>query len=417
MLTEPWDLDVAPELPPRWDAASSPAKTVYLDQWCFNHLADDRAGRPRKPEERGCFDFFRRLAMDGRVVFLLSSSHYHENGVRTEADERWRTAEVMAELTGFNTITATGLELWEVLEAVAELVGIDAAIEAPDVFGWGWGHCLLGEEVRHGIKDATGQLDTGEHLPEAERDHMQRLSRFIATEMEMAVLARGNPRLAPHMEPIDPLPPNDLGKRLMQEEERIKQVIADHSDDYPRTPALVRASVEAVRFVDPAILVLIARACLRLGVDPDVFIDRLRTDPAPGLTEEKVARECLRLGTDREAYFQLRRDQLRADPQVAKVVKRNRKNLSRFLAAMPVQGRHCELRVKAHLQPGRKLRESDALDYFQIASISPFVDYMVVDGFMEDLTRQAGLHKRRGAMILRHLDDLRNQLRHDLGGC
>jgi len=353
MLTEPRDLDTAPELPPRWDPTSSPAKTVYLDQWCFNHLADERAGRPRKPDERGCFDFFRQLALDGRAVFVLSSSHYHENGVRTEADERWRTAEVMAELTGFNTITATGLERWEALKAVAAIVGIDAAIASPNVFGWGWGHCLLGEEVRHGIRDATGQLATWGHLPEAERDHMQRLSRFLATEMEKTVLARGNPRLEPYLEPIPPFPVLDLGKRLIQEEERIERVLADHGDDYPRTPALVRASVETIHYADQATLSNIARACLRLGVDPERFLDRLRTDPCPDLTEDMVARECLRLGIDRDTFYRQLRDQLRADPQAARIVKRNRKTLSRFLAAMPVQGPRGTSRSRRPHRAGR----------------------------------------------------------------
>ena len=83
--------------------------TVYLDQWCYDHLARDRAGEPQHPSEAGCFAYFRHLALSGKAVFVLSQSHNWENWRRDNQDARWDTAVVMAELTGFYSITPAGL--------------------------------------------------------------------------------------------------------------------------------------------------------------------------------------------------------------------------------------------------------------------------------------------------------------------
>lgn len=417
-MTEHRDIDSLPTLPPRWDPTSTQqVKTVYLDQWCYNALAKDRSGQPRKRDEQGCFEYFRRLALEGRVVFVLSRAHYYENGVRTEVDERWNAAVAMAELSGLNTITAVGLDEWDALVGVARFWGLETTIPKPRVFGWGWHYCLYGKDVvgPRIIETATGRPATWDHLPAEVAAELEELDRRLAGELELTWMARANPRLAPHTPPIDPLPYSDFGKRMMEREQRIAALLAACGDQYPRTPAGIRAALEAPIFLDEVMLPLLLGACFRLKVSPSAFLDRIRTDPGPDLTREQVIEECLRQGISPDVYYDRLRDQLRADPEAVKIVKRNRKSLRKLHAALPIQGRHSELRVQSHLQQDRQRLESDALDIFQIASISPFVDYMVVDAFMADLSGKAGLHKRDGAVIMRHLDDLRKQLRHDLG--
>ena len=117
VLTENWPLGHDPRWPPHWDAGTATAEPliVYLDQWCFDHLARDRAGRALAPSEAGTFELLRGLALDGSVVFPLSQAHYRENWKRDNVDARWDTAVVMGELSGFHTLRMSSLHHWDAL--------------------------------------------------------------------------------------------------------------------------------------------------------------------------------------------------------------------------------------------------------------------------------------------------------------
>ncbi|MCD0445939.1 hypothetical protein LO763_20210 [Glycomyces sp. A-F 0318] len=378
MLDGPWHRDVPRSLPPRWGPKVTPAaRTVYLDQWCYNHLADDRAGKPRQPDEAGCFEFFRSLAHAGSVVFVLSRTHYLENGVRNAVDARWRTAVAMAELSGFNSITAAGLVEWDTAVAVARSVGRDAEVPPPNVFGWGVHHCFFGQEPPEDPKDdwtVWGQVPAFVHTLPPD------LITKVHVECELAQLAMWHPSRWPDTTSTPTLPRDVAGDLLVEEAEQDEAHFARLQSDYPRTPAMVRAVMEA-RFLLTPEWRHVQNACEHLRVPLQTILPGLGQDP----------------GDD------------------ARVVKRNRKALRAFIASMPIQGRFSELRVQSHLQQGRKRRPSDALDYFQIASVSPFVDYMVVDAHMADQVRKGGLDARPGAMFVASLAALRHQLANDVG--
>ncbi len=143
MLTESWPLEYDPELPPKWTPQDgSRPVVVYLDKWCYFNLARDRVGDPVQIVEAGCFEYFRRLALDGRAVFPLSQTHYEEVWRDGNVDRRWDHAVAMAELSGFNALTSQGLALWEAVVAVAEFTGNDIDYGRPNVFGWGHRHCF-----------------------------------------------------------------------------------------------------------------------------------------------------------------------------------------------------------------------------------------------------------------------------------
>jgi hypothetical protein len=377
MLDGPWHHDIPRSLPPRWDdGIPSTIRTVYLDQWCFNHLADDRAGKPRRPDEAGCFEFFRGLALAGKVAFVLSRTHYLENGVRAAVDARWRTAVTMAELTGFNSITAAGLLEWDAMVAVGASAKHDAAIPSPTVFGRGLHHCFFGRDNTVGTTDhRANEKSLWDYFSPGVRALLPGLEEQLIVEGELAQLALWHPVLWPDTTSMPTLPRDVMGDRLIAEAAADEAAFSVHQDEYPRTPALVRAVMEARFLVSPE-WQYVLDACARLGVSAQVLLAGLGREPDGD----------------------------------ARAVKRNRKALQAFLASMPVQGRFTELRVQSHLEHGRKRRSSDALDYFQLASVSPFVDYLVADAYMADQARKAGFASRPGAAILSSLADLRQRL-------
>ena len=375
MLTEKWALDYDPVLPARWDPRMSPGPvTVYLDQWCYDHLARDRAGKPQDPREAGCFESFRRLALDGKAVLVLSQAHYRENWRRENEDARWDTAVVMAELTGFSTITPAGLAYWEALEAVAAYTGTDADVEPPQVFGWGIAHCLRGGEGSAMIIDIrTGRPASWDELPAQTRARMEELDRRSAERFELAVLARCDPRLEPGMMlPFAAVPDDGRGDLLVQEERGIRGAIDQEGENASK----IRVIVEGRSFFDSTTWLNVNAACRALGLRPDAILNKF--------TKHTNGEE-------------------------------NRRALSAFLACMPIQGRYAELRVQAHMQANRKRKASDGRDYFALASVSPFVDYLVTDKSMCLLAEAAGLQRRGGATIMRRLADLRERLELALG--
>ncbi|WP_435592991.1 hypothetical protein [Nocardia sp. bgisy118] len=278
MLTEPWPPEYNPALPPRWHHSTSPRPlVVYLDQWCFNHLSRDRAGaKLDKPSEEGCFDYFRMLALDGKVFFVLSQMHYRENWPRTNTDGRWDTAVTMAELTGFNTITTAGLRHWDALVAIADYTDMGIPIPTPKVFGWGHSHCISGKERTASIIDRqTGRRATWDHLPESNRTQLTELEHHLSARIELALLARRDPRMEPQLLPFAALPDDGKGALLIQEEHSIRSAI----DQVHRNASNVRTIVEGRCFLADATQQAITEACQQLELGPDAIVDRIAAQP------------------------------------------------------------------------------------------------------------------------------------------
>lgn len=204
-----------------------------------------------------------------------------------------------------------------------------------------------------------------------ERASAEMADRHVAERMELGILAGRDVRLEPHLAPFPPLPDDGKGQLLIQEEHAIRAAVDQHG----RNESNVRTIVETRGFFDKTTFANIYKASLTLGVDPQTVLDKF--------SENQSSKD-------------------------------NRRALSAFIAAMPIQGRYSEMRVRAHAQPNRTLKPSDGRDYYAIASVSPFVDYLVTDKAMSLLAEAAGLGNRRGAKIMRRLADLREQLKRDL---
>src|SRR6266536_3631026 len=205
VLTENWPLDHDPQWPRRWDAGVATVKPliVYLDQWCFDHLARDRAGHALEPSEAGTFELLRRLALDGSVVFPLSQAHYRENWKRDNVDARWDTAVVMGELSGFHTVQMSNLQRWDALVGATAFLDTAVRIKEPAVVGWGLKHCLTGNQGEAFILDTrTGvraQWDGA--LPEDTRGSLEALEAAAPYRFELAMLALRDPRMEPFLMP------------------------------------------------------------------------------------------------------------------------------------------------------------------------------------------------------------------------
>lgn len=371
MYTETWAPDFTPELPPRWHPATSPTtKVVYLDQWAFKHLVRDRAGHPENPWEAGCYGYFRQLALDGEVVFVLSQAHYQETWDSENLETRWDMAVVMAELTGFNTISSADLVAWDALVGVSSYLGLDAEIEDPVPFGWGHSYCLTGTEKIAGIIDTrTGRPIDESVLPEPAR---RVISEFKAAErLELATLALRDPRMEPETAPLARIPDHGVGASLVREEEDIVAAL----DKVERNESNIRLVVEGRCFTNETTFGSLVAAERALGLEVGVVTDQLTGGEDPI---------------------------------------ENRKALTQFLRSMPILSRYVELRVQSHQHENRKRLSSDAGDYFAIASVSPFVDHMVTDRKMSNLAVAAGVTTRSGRPLSHRLDDLRQQLEDDL---
>jgi len=349
--------------PPRWDVNGQPrALAVYLDQWCWTELTWDRAGEPQSPDVAGLYAFLRNLALAGRVVFPLSQAHYQENGNRTNQDARWDTAVVMAELSGFNTITAKGLDTWEAEIAVARHFGIDVDIPTPNPFGWGHHHCLRGVEARGVyVGDETGAHLSLEDLTAEQLVGIRAVEVECAYDLELGMLARRDPRLetAVGMPPFEPWP-NENGPKF----EDAQRKLAGYLQQYGKTRRRVRDCLHVLSLRDS--MPLIEQASVRLGLDPLALPDDLARRVETG---------------DRDA-------------------------LTGFLARMPIQHTFTELRVQAHDKDSFRFQPSDLLDLFSLATVMSFVDLVVVDRRTYNLFQDAGLT----GPVLRRLTDLRAAL-------
>ncbi|WP_020525247.1 hypothetical protein [Catelliglobosispora koreensis] len=366
MFTENWPLTHDPQLPARWVLGDSPRPIVaYLDQWCYDHLARDRAGSPMEASEAGTFQILRDMALAGKVIFALSEAHYRENWQRDNADGRWDTAVAMAELTGFHTLRTKNLDVWDASVGAVEFLGLPVTLEKPEPLGWGLKHCLTGVHGQAFILDkATGApalWDTS--LPAELRAQLEELEANVPYRLELGVLALRDPRMEPVFAPQVSIA-DGKGAQFAALEVSIRAAI----DQQGRTSKAVRNAIEYLAFTDS--IKLFDPVLRALGKDPNTVVTAI----ADG------------------------------------VVNGENPAMHRLLDAMPIQGAFTELRVQTHLQADRKPKNSDLLDFFALATALPFVDYFVSDRKTFNLATSAKLNSRGGGKVIPTLRDLCDEL-------
>lgn len=338
---------------------------AYLDQWCYDHLARDRAGDPTTPEgSKGCYKVLRDLALTGSVIFPLSQAHYRENWKRKNLDARWDTAVVMGELSGFHTLQTSNVETWDALEGVVKYTQSDERVSAPDVIGWGFRHCLIGKEGAAKLMNSrTGERAQLDGVLSDGRS-MADLERSVAYRLELAVLALRDPRLL-SLKPI----PDAHGDRFAKQEVDIRQAIDNHG----RSPKVVRNTIEFLAYRDSWIHLVSALQKIGFPID---LLDGAIMQSATSDGRTPAMRE--------------------------------------IVAAMPVQGIFTELRSQAHLKEQWKTKASDLLDFWAMATVLPFVDYLMADAKTHNLAKDGKIHQRGYGRLHRNLTDLCNQLEEDL---
>lgn len=360
MLTENWPLARDPAWPPRWDQVSSGTKPplfVYLDQWCYDHLARDRAGQPMHADEAGTYATLRKMALDGAVVIVLSEAHYRENWKRDHPDGRWDTAVVMGELTGFHTLRTRDLDLWDALVGAAAFLGVDLDPGMPAVVGWGLKHCLTGQSGQAFILDTmTGtEAQWDSDLPEPIRQSLEELEAAVPYRLELAMLALRDPRLEPAFAPVTPIR-DSRGQRFARQERDIKAAIDRHG----RTPRVIRNAVEFAALKDS--LALLDRASASLGHSPNAIAEAVVDAGSPAM--------------------------------------------SRLLSGLPIQGVFTELRVQKQLKGDARWQDSDLLDFLALATALPVVDFYVADRRAFNLAADARLDSWGGGQVMRSLRTL-----------
>jgi hypothetical protein len=363
MLTEEWPLERDPDWSPRWvPSTGSRPLVAYLDQWCYDHLGRDRAGCPKIPEEAGSYEFLRALALDGSVVFPLSQAHYRENWNRQNIDARWDTAVVMAELSGFHTLSTLNLEAWDALQGVATFTQSAVRIDAPDVAGWGFRHCLTGRGGSAYIMDRrTGKPAQWDSLPDDLQRSIAELETSVAYRFELAMLALRDQRLESRgMLPFAPIP-DAHGDRFINQEANIRKSL----DNYGRSPKTIRNTIEFLSYRDS--WTYLVSALRTLGLPPNLIDDTL----VQSLTSDGRS------------------------PAMHDLIE-----------AMPIQGVFTELRVRAHLKEPWKGKSSDLLDFLTMATALPFVNYFVADKKTYHLAKDARINERHDCHIIRSLRDL-----------
>jgi hypothetical protein len=363
VLTEDWPLDHDPKWPRRWDSVSATARPqiVYLDQWCFDHLARDRAGRPLEPSEAGTFELLRTLALDGSVVFPLSQAHYRENWKRDNVDARWDTAVVMGELSGFHTLRMSNLQQWDALVGAGAFLDAAVSIGKPAVVGWGLKHCLTGNPGEAFILDtSTGTPARWDgSLPEDMRESFDALEAAVPYRFELAMLALRDPRMEPAFMPLVSID-DTQGRRFANQERSIRAAIERHD----RTAQVVRNTIELLAFKDSR--ALFDPALRYLGYEPNTIVEAVVADVTDGQSPA----------------------------------------MNRLLRAMPIQGAFTELRVQSHLHAQWNTTDSDLMDFLALATALPFVDYYVSDRKTYNLAASADLDSRGGGQVLRSLRSL-----------
>lgn len=338
--------------------------TVYLDQWCWSHLVMDRAGSPLDESERGVYRRMRAAVAAGRARFVLSQAHYRENWARDHVDARWDTAVVMAELSGFHTISSSGLEEWDAACAIAAHHGLDRP-PSPEVLGWGLAHCLTGREVRAQIIDqVTGRQPAWEDLSPEQLADLADLEDSLAFRFELAILARRDPELEPHgLNAFSPIP-DATAARLHQ----ANLDLADHFRQHGRSLSRVKDTIAGAAFKDS--VDLLDAAARQLGVSPMRYLTDVAGDGGPGTSER----------------------------------------LHKFMAEMPVSQVYNGLRIAAHRKESFKFTQSDVVDFWTVATVMPFVDVFVADNRTYNLIQEGDLAAGHETLVVRRLRDVADHL-------
>jgi hypothetical protein len=276
----------------------------------------------------------------------------------------------MAELSGFTSITATGLATWEALVAVASYLKLDIDVREPNPFGWGFAHCVRGVESRaHLVDTETGARADPLDLSPDHRKEFADLEDELAHRFELTTLAGGEPRLegAAGSWAFPPLPDHD-GARFEAKERKLDTQLDENE-----------ATAQRIR-------------------------DWIVLDAFKG-SQKYIVEACVLLGLPLSAVH----EQL--------VERANRGDLSgihEFVGCLPIQGLFTEVRVRAHLKRNFKFTRSDLMDFLTVATVLPFVDYAVVDNRTFNLITEVEL-ERQGAKPLRRLSDLRDELECSVG--
>jgi hypothetical protein len=257
--TEQLDIRYTLARPPRWAADAQPRPLiVHLDQWCWDRLVWDRAGECTGQPEEGAYEFLKDLAMTGVAVFPLSQGHYRENWSRTNLDARWDTAVVMAEISGFNTISIEDLVAWEAGAAVASYLRLITNPAIPLLMGWGAHHCLPSVIPRFGIMDTqTGQAPTYSELSQEGREAAMAVGEEVLYRCELSILALTDRYLEEHsaFEAV-PFVEDPKGAQYLQKELEFRELI--HRYRASRTD--IRRWVEMYSLLQALPLALLLRA-------------------------------------------------------------------------------------------------------------------------------------------------------------
>jgi hypothetical protein len=287
------------------------------------------------------YAFLKDLALSGKVVFPLSASHYRENWARENLDGQWDTAVVMAELSGFNSITTEGLTTWETKHAVSSFLGLTSTPASPPTpFGWGASHCvspLLGP-IRFILDQTREEPTLTKYTPDqqsailAVQDEIR-----YRTELFMLALTDSYLEVNADLRAVASVP-DPKGKEFLQKQMEFRALL----EKYGRSPENIRNWTEASAFLNVAPLVMEA---------------------------------CSRLGTSFEFYLQL-------------VGQGDKHEVRRFLRGMSIFHLFIELRIAAHSKRDFKFKESDLVDFLSMATVIPFADFVVATNALTSLWRK-----------------------------
>ena len=324
----------------------------------------DRGGSPQEESERGVYGVLRRAVAAGRARFVLSQAHYRENWARENVDARSDTSVVMAELSGFHTISSNGLEEWDAACGIAAHHGLDRPAP-PTVFGWGFAHCLAGREVRAQIIDRrTGRPPAWDDLSPGQLADLAELEDSLAFRFELAILARRDPELEWYgLNVFSPIPDT---KAVQMHQANLH--LADQFRQHGRWPSRVKDTIAGAAFQES--VELLDAAARRLGVSPMRYLTDVAGDGGAGTSER----------------------------------------LHRFMAAMPISQVYNGLRVAAHLKESFRFKPSDVVDFWTVATVMPFVDVFVADRRTYNLIQEGDLAAGDDTLVVRRLRDVADHL-------
>lgn len=198
-------------------------RIVYLDTNHWYALGRAMAGRPDRPEHVAILKTLREQAIQGRLMFPLSSVHYMELGENPRDQQRKEAADVMMALSQFTTMVPLGRIIDEELaQALNRRFGRPAFPIKVEKFGYGVSFVFTGKGRLAG--KVTG--GTEEDLRELEA----KLGKPIAQwEAEINVFTEYHLLKQPEMALRDQIPGYDpyAARALADEELKSFNVMVD----------------------------------------------------------------------------------------------------------------------------------------------------------------------------------------------